>query len=371
MCDCTGAFGAGIGLMPKVVEAWTKYVNDSGGINGHPVQVIVKDVALTPARALSSAQELVGTDHVQAIVGNGTVLTGAFADYLASKGVPLIGGNSASPQLLTSKLFFASGTLNVGLLMALMSYFKDTGTTKVGYLYCAEDPACKLSVSQLTAMGKVNGQSLTSAAIATSAPNYLAQCLVMKNAGVTGLFIGDGTPTILHVMADCATIGYKPQLAMVSGTVGNQALNNPVLNGAVQLAANANFYDSSVPAVKQFQDAVDAVDPGIRSSSTWNDNMTYVWAGLQLYKAVAEAGKLTPASTPADDLAAVYKLKGETMDGFAPPLTFSASVPTAFPGCYFLNKFVNGQLVSQDGAKTTCLPASLLAQYEKAVGIPS
>src|SRR6516164_4865895 len=43
ICSCSGPEAAVIANAGKVITAWANTVNASGGINGHPVKVYVKD----------------------------------------------------------------------------------------------------------------------------------------------------------------------------------------------------------------------------------------------------------------------------------------------------------------------------------------
>jgi branched-chain amino acid transport system substrate-binding protein len=92
------------------------------------------------------------------------------------------------------------------------------------------------------------------------------------------------------------------------------------------------------------------------------------WAGGQLFAAAAKAAKLTPTSTPADVKKGLYALKGDTLDGIAPPLTFTPGKP-AFPACYFAAEISGGKFQPANGdAKPTCADAATLAKIGAALG---
>jgi branched-chain amino acid transport system substrate-binding protein len=59
----------------KAIELFVERLNAEGGINGHPVEVIIKDDASDPSRALQAAVELLDQEEVVAIIGSST--TGA------------------------------------------------------------------------------------------------------------------------------------------------------------------------------------------------------------------------------------------------------------------------------------------------------
>ncbi len=56
-----------LGDTGKVQQAWASWTNAHGGINGHPVKMIVKDDAPEPVGGAAVAKELVEQDHVMAI----------------------------------------------------------------------------------------------------------------------------------------------------------------------------------------------------------------------------------------------------------------------------------------------------------------
>src|SRR5262245_492290 len=69
ICSCTGPLAKSIGRSEEVIQAWAKYTNANGGLNGHPVKVITADDGQNPAQALKAVKKLVEQDKVMAIVG--------------------------------------------------------------------------------------------------------------------------------------------------------------------------------------------------------------------------------------------------------------------------------------------------------------
>src|SRR6266550_8984356 len=63
----TGSQAGSSGLVDDASRVWESYTNDNGGINGHPVKLIIKDDAGDPGKALQAAKGLVEQDHVIAI----------------------------------------------------------------------------------------------------------------------------------------------------------------------------------------------------------------------------------------------------------------------------------------------------------------
>ncbi|HMC38643.1 MAG TPA: ABC transporter substrate-binding protein, partial [Acidimicrobiales bacterium] len=106
----TGAQASSQGGVPKALEAWASAVNASGGINGHPVHLIVKDLGDNLAGGLTAVKELVQQNHVVAILGEQDNGDGSWASYIQSTGVPVVGGLSIDLPFVQNPDFFASGS---------------------------------------------------------------------------------------------------------------------------------------------------------------------------------------------------------------------------------------------------------------------
>ena len=58
----------------KTADAYFKCVNDNGGINGRPVQMVLETEATDPAQAAAAAKKLVETEKVLGIVGSTSII---------------------------------------------------------------------------------------------------------------------------------------------------------------------------------------------------------------------------------------------------------------------------------------------------------
>lgn len=74
----------------------------------------------------------------------------------------------------------------------------------------------------------------------------------------------------------------------------------------------------------------------------------------------------TPASPRLAVKKGLYALKSETLEGLAPPLTFTAGKPTFVP-CYFSQQIKSGKFTSLKANKPTCLTAAQSAALVKAL----
>jgi branched-chain amino acid transport system substrate-binding protein len=103
--------------------------------------------------------------------------------------------------------------------------------------------------------------------------------------------------------------------------------------------------------------AVDKYEPGTRTNSAWGELASESWAAGLLFADAAKAGNLgANGSTPtsAELVQGLAALKGDTLDGFASPLTFTPGKANP-DDCWF-------QAVIKNGAYST--PAGLTPQCE-------
>jgi branched-chain amino acid transport system substrate-binding protein len=365
ICGCTGPQASSLALVKDAADAWAKSVNDNGGINGHPVKLIVKDDASNPATGLQQAKELVEKDKVIAIVGEVDLVDASWAEYVASKGVPVVGGLSIDAPFSTNPDFFASGPNVAVLQLGIINEMKKQGKQHLGVLYCAEAPVCaQLEGLSKAAANIVGGVNVTAGKVAATSPTYTSQCLAMKSAGADTLNIASNSEAVLRVAEGCAKLGFKPTIVEQGGTIAVSWLTNSVMDGAIITLPNANYVDESVPAVKAFLDAMDKYHSGDRKSAQFGFNLIEAWVGGKLFEAAAKAANIGPSSTPADVKKGLYALKDETLGGLAPPLNFVAGKP-AFPSCYFVASISNGKFSSPGGTKATCLTAEQTAALGK------
>jgi len=117
VCSCTGPLATTIGRSEDVIQAWAKWTNAHGGLNGHPVKVIAADDGQDPAKGLEAVKSLVEQDKVMAIVGQESLTSESWAKFIASTGVPVVGGQPVDTPFLTNPDFFVSGS---NLLMNLL-----------------------------------------------------------------------------------------------------------------------------------------------------------------------------------------------------------------------------------------------------------
>jgi branched-chain amino acid transport system substrate-binding protein len=145
----SGILGAVSGPAPPALRAWSAYINAKGGINGHPVRVILGDDNADPARTLAIVRQMVERDHVIAFLNDYSFTLAAATKYLEDKQIPVIGtigGDVAgdhSPMVFHPLVGPDKGQA-WGFLLTVAT---QTDKKKLGILYCREAATCAVQMN--------------------------------------------------------------------------------------------------------------------------------------------------------------------------------------------------------------------------------
>ena len=360
ICACTGAFAANDGAVPRVVKAWENYTNTHGGINGHPVNVKLEDDGGNSSVSSQKVKALIEQDHVMAIAGeNDAGLSTTWESIPTKAGVPVIGGPSFSPPFWTNPNFFPTGGTFPINIYGMLETAKAEGDPKVAVIGCVEAPSCAGFGGDLKRVGKavVPGVEVVySANVSGTAPSYTAQCLAAEESGATSMYVGHAGSVVPRVIDGCVQQGYQPLQLNAGGSVTPSWAEDSNLNGMKIMAFHLPANDTSTPGGKHFHEVLDQEDPGLTESSSFTELLIDTWDGLELFAAAAEKGNIGPTSTPADVKKGLYALKGETLGGLTPPLTFQPGKPTVV-NCYFEQSLENGEFTNKQ--KPVCASAEI------------
>jgi branched-chain amino acid transport system substrate-binding protein len=345
---------------PPALQAWAESVDAHGGINGHQVHVIVENDGFNPGTAVTEAQTLITKDHVLAIA-DASIVDAAWAPYAQSAHVPVLGGgeSSSSQLFVTNPDFFAIGqTLNDNYV-TYMYAAKKVGAGNIGELYCAEAATCQQAVAPFKETArKLHIKVGYVAPISFAAPNYIAQCLAAKQAGVKMLLIADAISVNQHVASDCSHQGYTPTVLEGDGAVAKSYTSAPgIKNHYIGFEPDMPFFVTSTPGAK----AMDATLKKYAASTTidspnYNEQPTQFWLTGVLFQDAAKAGGVGAGGTPTTKelYKGLYALHGDTLGGMAPPLTFHKGVPNTV-NCWYWIGIKDGKFTTPYGLKPVCV----------------
>lgn len=358
ICSCTGSLGSAQVPIEDVYRAWINSVNVSGGIDGHQIQLVAEDDGGTPGTALSDAQTLI-SDHVVAIADMSIVDT-AWASAVQAAKIPVVGVGIPNVTFFENPDFFPEGQTADSTAYAVAAAAKASGAKSLGILYCAEAVVCEQLVPTMKAEGKAMGIPVVfSASISATAPDYTAQCVAAKQAHVGALAIFDESPEIIHVGQDCNLQDYNPVYVTEGASFGENLVKSSGIKDLWSEYADLPFWATN-PSVQAMDAAVDKYYPGLRSNDqVWYEDAAMAWPSGILLEDAIKAGGLTASAQPSSTevVDGLNSLHGDTLDGWSPPLTFSAG-STHKVDCWFIGSVQGGTTSLADNGQTTCQSGS-------------
>jgi branched-chain amino acid transport system substrate-binding protein len=372
LVDLSGPSQGNRKVLANVLPAWEKYINDKGGIGGHPVKIDLRDTQGNASKAQSEATSLLAEKPVAWLLDSSST-EASQADFLGKSGIPII-GYGYSPNIWGAQLeslgldcssaadtklpcalpnAFTTGTTFGAVLDAVALVGKDQGATKVADVVCAEIAACSSSDPELqgtlTALGMDSGGLIK---VGSSAPSYTSECvqLMQDKVDLVQLSLADASS---RFASDCVDQGYDGWFGALTGAVCCDLFKIPGVKLLGDIQGFPWWVDDA--PVKEYRDAMDAA--GVDTEDWSNAIATSEWASLQLFaKANASLGD---APTATDVMANMYKIKDETLDGLlASPVTFTEGQPAPARPCFWPYVYKDGEFTNPlGGLKAQCYPA--------------
>jgi len=350
---------AASGTLPGLdgLQLWVKATNAKGGVNGHLIKLFVADDNTDNARERQLTQEFVEQKGVIAFVQNGEALTGsASVDYLKAKGVPDINSIGGNTYFYESPVHFPLVAHGEEFVKASLynsaDYAKQKGVKKYGLIACTEAQVCN-DTDRLNGNAdnvKAAGLELVYKSRASLAqPDFTAECIGARNAGVEILQIALDGNSVARVAASCARQNYKPLFSVFGAIAFDKMKDNPDLDG---LTVNANgfpYFICGDPATAEFCDAQRQYGPvqvyGIGNSIGWI-------AGKAFELAAQHVSDTNPTS--AEILNGLWSFKNETLGGLTHPLTFTKGQNAPRMACWWQLILVKGKWTAPNGIKVAC-----------------
>lgn len=356
IASLSGAQASSSNQGATVAPAWADYVNkDLGGINGHPVQVIVKDDAGQPTTAASAVNELIN-DHVVAILAGSDNLVPAFSSATAKAKIPVVSGPANAADWYTKPLMYPTVTDVASGLVGQLLVAKQFGkATKFANLYCAEVAACKQASPALKAAAQKAGVGYTELAISSTATSYTAQCLALKQQNVDYAQLDFTTAAAAKFVQDCQAQGYNPTWGTSAQAIGPDYLKLSDFTAygpayAFPSAATGGAFDTFTNAMNKYA-----------KDDNWHDGTaSFDWTGLVAIQKALASVSASATVTSTDVINGLDAFKNETLGGLAAnKLTFTKGKPVPFGGqpCYFVIGVKDGKVTAPNGTKPICPPS--------------
>lgn len=132
----TGTYAALGSSERNALELEKRRINDAGGINGRPIDLVIEDDGTDEAKAVAAASKLIEQDKVVAIIGaSGTGQSMAVRGDVERAGIPQIsmaGGTAITAKF--SSLVYQTPWSNTIVVPFVLDKIKADGYTKIGLL---------------------------------------------------------------------------------------------------------------------------------------------------------------------------------------------------------------------------------------------
>ncbi|RYE41090.1 MAG: hypothetical protein EOP24_38335 [Hyphomicrobiales bacterium] len=303
-----------------VAKAWEQWVNtDMGGINGHPVKVVVRDTKEDPATAVDVANQLINTDKVIAEVGGSdSVSAGAWIPIFNSAKVPVIGGQIVDDHVIAENPYHYSLVIPVSSIAAMMvDTAQAAGAKSFTAVLCAESPSCAGAAPVWEARSAELGIKYDGyTSVKASDPSFTAACLNVAKSGADFVELATSAATSLRVVNDCNKQGFVANLYGVTYGAFDGARLVPVSEkGANFLGIMEGFpWWLENPAAQQYRDVMTKY--GKEGTYTQNPTQSDAWAALELFR---KAMKNASDNPTADEVVqALAQIKDDDLGGLLP-----------------------------------------------------
>lgn len=213
-CAATSGAFAPVGV-PFVagIEAYLKYVNDAGGVNGRTVKFLHQDDEFDPVKGKACLASMINDEKVFAIVGHfGTPVVGATLQDLKDAGIPAVYFATGIGQLYADKATDADKNRNIFPVQPIYKNESQImvaravgnfGAKKLGIIYTNDD-AGKDLLYGAQVKAKELGVELVEAQVEPGATDVSAAVTKIKEANVDfviGAAIQATIPTIVKELA--------------------------------------------------------------------------------------------------------------------------------------------------------------------------
>jgi ABC-type branched-subunit amino acid transport system substrate-binding protein len=349
----SGPLGAVLVKNLEAAQAWVRFVNDKGGVNGHLVRHIVYDDGGDPARHKASVQEAIERHKVIAFVINGVSIAGRSSmGYINEKRVPVIGSEGGSSLMYESPMYFpqsSSGEVMMasGLYTAAHQLIP-AGKTKLATVACVEIVDCDNADRRWAREAATVGFELVyRSRVSVTQPDYTAECLAGRNAGAEVVLFGIDPNSIARFALSCARQGYHPIFGTVSSLAVDRMKDDPNLDGMVASSNTFPYFQSGTPATDEFQRVMRTYGKGVDGVGS-----TVGWVAAKLFEKAA--ANLPEPPTAEAVLRGLWSIRDDTLGGLTQPLTFIQNEPTSPKACWFNLTVKNHAWVIFDQFKLFC-----------------
>ncbi len=350
---------------PGGAQARVDLQNAHGGVNGHPLKLVVEDDQSSVSTDLTAAQDLVANKHAMVVVNYSPYAFGSIR-YLNQQGIPVVGSGFDGPEWgeepYTNMFTWAlpSESPVQGKLYTyttLGKFLHEIGVTRYAGLGYGISPSSKASIyAAMTSASKFGiKQCYLNNSVPFGGVDFTADALQIKNAGcngVTGSFVDNSD---IALSAAVKQAGIDAKQVYFTG-YDEDVLSSPSTRAAFDGSYAQATVDFNPPnkATQAMVATLKKYDPSYKGGiPDFGLLGSYISTDLAI-KGLQLAGK---NPTPASFISHLRKLGSYDAGGILPsPVTFKGfGTPAMFPktSCTYYEQLQGDHFVTFSG-KPVC-----------------
>ena len=314
---------AGATQMKEGTEAYFRWINDQGGVNGRKIDWIVENDSYNPQQTVAVVKKLVDRDDVFAIVSTlGTVTNLAVLPFLHQRGVPVINPAGGHINLNKPKDKNVFGILplssEIGESMADFALNK-LGAKKIAIFFQNDQFGKDQRDGAVEYLKKHNMAAAAEASYVPADVDVNAQVIALKQANPDAVLLAVIPKHGALFVKEAQQLGWKPKF------VGHNTMADPVvidLAGDALEGVYANLMTAvdtmNTPAVKQANEILAKYSPKTKPGY-------YPYLGMAGAKIFVEGAKRAGKDLTRAKLIKALEDMHHIETGLVPPLEWSAT----------------------------------------------
>ena len=340
----TGEF-AKLGNSALSMEAYFKHVNDSGGIHGRRVKLIIKDDTYNPERTREVVDELLNQDRVFSIVGGiGTEHSLAVKDDIQFRLVPWINPGSGSTvwtNPMHAYTFSITPTDQKAARVLTQYAIEELGLTKIGMFFQNDSFGAQGREGVRLALRNAAKEAKLVAAVPYNRTDedFVGYAKNLKESEANAVVFWGVPSKVRRLVVEMDKVDYHPQIlghALLADAIVN--VEGDTWEGAI-FATGVPDIGGEEPGIKRAHSIAEQYLPDVPFSD--NVVMAMAWAEL-LTAGMQQAG---PALTRIALINALEKVIDWDDNILGQPFSFSVANHLGYNSVR-LKKFEEGRYVS-------------------------
>ena len=208
----------------RAVQLYADQVNAGGGIDGHPLELVVYDNQSNPEKSSTNAKKLIQRDKVSAMIATSiTATSNATKPVAQAEKVTMFSLSGSYEPNYADSYSFAGFVHTTGMVATIYDYFAKKGIKRVALL-CANDSTGQTWLDQASKEAKAYGIQIASERFNVNDMDVTPQLARLKGINPQALIVGvSGKPNAV-VAKNFNQMGFKIPYITGHGNISDSFL---------------------------------------------------------------------------------------------------------------------------------------------------